>query len=276
MNRDSAMNCEDVEAVLDAYADGELSARDRTAVERHVGGCENCARNLARITALGRRVRDLGRYPLPDAVSENIAAIVSRGPARQGSSGWRHGFMHALTPALVASHVVAALVGAIVVVAWLHAETRDPGDSTRRGIVAAHVHGLAQEQFRPVESGDPHVVRPWFAGKLAFAPRVVDLAESGFPLQGGRVDRVLDQPAAALIYLRRNHRVTLFIVPTDSRESRDDAGGQQAGERGYHLTSWRDSEFTYWAVSDLNRAELSTFAERLRAEIARAAARPSQ
>jgi anti-sigma factor RsiW len=160
------------------------------------------------------------------------------------------------------------------VVAWLHAQTRGPDDSARREIVSAHVRGLAQDQFRPVESGDPHVVRPWFAGKLAFAPRVVDLAETGFPLQGGRVDRFLDQPAAALVYLRRNHRITLFIVPTGSRERPDDPSGQPAGERGYHLIGWHDSEFTYWAVSDLNRAELVTFAERVRAEIARAAARP--
>jgi anti-sigma factor RsiW len=130
------------------------------------------------------------------------------------------------------------------------------------------MRGLVHDEFRAVESGDPHAVRPWFAGKIGFAPRVVDLADSGFPLRGGRVDHLRGQPAAALLYARRNHRITVFIVP---RGGNDTPGGQ--GAVGYHVVRWRDADFVYWAISDLNHVELATFAGLLRAGIDHAGGR---
>jgi anti-sigma factor RsiW len=129
-----------------------------------------------------------------------------------------------------------------------------------RDLVSAHVRGLALEEFGSVRSGDPHAVRPWFTGKIGFAPRVTDLAAEGYPLLGGRIDHVSGHPAAALIYGRRQHRITLFVAPRD-------ASSATASDRllGYNVESWRADGFRYDAVSDLNRDELAAFGALLRA-----------
>lgn len=268
------MNCEDVQGLLGAYADDELSASDRLAVRGHVDGCETCARDVARIRALGRRVQALGRYPLPEGIERRIAALVDGAAQQPEASRWRSVRPSRIPVAvLLGSHAVAVLIGAIAVIAWLWLM---PGKSPANGgreIVSAHVRGLLQNQFSSVESGNPHTVRPWFAGKTGFAPRVVDLAEAGFPLQGGRVDHVLGRPAAALVYVRRNHRITLFIAPHRAGEA-DPGDTGAGGSDGYHVVGWRDAEFTYWAVSDLNRAELHAFAALLGATVDRAGTRP--
>jgi anti-sigma factor RsiW len=128
-----------------------------------------------------------------------------------------------------------------------------------RDLVSAHVRGLTLEEFGAVRSGDPHAVRPWFSGKLGFAPRVADLTADRFPLLGGRVDHVAGHPAAALVYGRRQHRITLFVAPRES-------GIAAASDRlhGYNVESWQADGFRFDAVSDLNRHELAAFAVLLR------------
>ncbi len=62
-----------------------------------------------------------------------------------------------------------------------------------------------------VESGAIHQVRPWFAGKVDFAPAVLFPGDADFPLRGGTVERSLDRQAAVLVYARRLHPVSLLV-----------------------------------------------------------------
>ena len=107
-----------------------------------------------------------------------------------------------------------------------------------------------------VTSSDQHTVKPWFEGKLPFAPPVQDWAAQGFPLVGGRLDYLGDRPVAALVYQRQQHIINLFLWPATP----DGAPGETRRTRhGYNLIHWTTADMTYWVVSNLNMRELQEF-----------------
>jgi anti-sigma factor RsiW len=128
----------------------------------------------------------------------------------------------------------------------------DPQAQLASNVLSAHIRSLTGTHLLDVPSTDQHTVKPWFNGKLDFAPPVKDIA--GFPLLGGRLEYFNGHPAAALIYGRRNHIVNLFIWPSISSTPQT---AQTLS--GYHLKSWSAGGMTFWAVSDLNENELNQF-----------------
>jgi anti-sigma factor RsiW len=111
-----------------------------------------------------------------------------------------------------------------------------------------------------VASGDPHTVKPWFAGRIDFAAEVEDLAGKGFDLIGARLDYLQQRPAAALVYRRREHVINLFVLPATSMP---EAAADPLTRHGYHIVQWRRGDLAFCAISDLNTRELEDFARLL-------------
>ena len=122
-------------------------------------------------------------------------------------------------------------------------------------LVDNHVRSLIGDHLTDVRSTDKHTVKPWFNGKIDFAPRVSDLAAQGFPLIGGRVDYLRGHTAATLVYGRRRHFLNLFIWP--SGES--DVKAQSEKFKGYSLLHWIRDGQSYWLVSDAAGSDLEAF-----------------
>jgi anti-sigma factor RsiW len=122
------------------------------------------------------------------------------------------------------------------------------------------VRALRDARLFDVRSSDQHTVKPWFLGKLDFSPPVEDLASIGFPLVGGRLDRVRGQPVATLVYQRRLHPISLSIWPATDDAASDDA----RTVRGFQVRHWTRNGMAFWAVSDVNDAELDEFVRGLR------------
>jgi anti-sigma factor RsiW len=128
----------------------------------------------------------------------------------------------------------------------------DVRNALARDVLAAHVRALMQDNAVQIASLDTHTVKPWFAGRLEFAPAVKDLSAEGFALAGGRLDYVGGRRVAALVYRRRLHQVSVFVWPADG----DAVTPSAARLDGYNLVSWQRGGMTFWAVSDLNEGEL--------------------
>ena len=70
---------------------------------------------------------------------------------------------------------------------------------------------------------------------------------------------------AALVFRRGEHAINLFIAPAADKGPaalRSDTLSRD----GYHILHWTAGGMSFWAVSDLNAAELDEFATRWQAE----------
>jgi anti-sigma factor RsiW len=106
------------------------------------------------------------------------------------------------------------LIGAVLAgVTSIGALNYRAGDDPAADIVSAHIRALMAPQPIDVASSDHHTVKPWFNGKLAFAPTVVDLGAKDFPLVGGRIDVVKVAPVASLVYSHGKHLISLTEMP---------------------------------------------------------------
>ena len=64
-----------------------------------------------------------------------------------------------------------------------------------------------------VASSDRHTVKPWLAARTTISAEIADLAQEGFPLEGGRIAVVDRVPAPTLVYRKREHLIAVTELP---------------------------------------------------------------
>jgi len=240
---------EDDRAILlvHAYVDGELDPANVIAIEQRMAAEPKLAAEQARVVALRRALRErLPREVAPSSLEARVRRTVGL-TAVPPRPTWL---------ALAASVMLAIFASSSGT--W-YALQPSAGEGTAEAVVAGHLRALMAPQPIDVASSDRHTVKPWFNGRIPQAPRVVDLAQDGFALVGGRVDVVGRTPVPSLVYGRRQHLISLTAIPDASV-----AIDKSQSARGYNVIAWTADGVTYWAVSDLNPSELQTFARLFR------------
>jgi len=244
--------------LLGAILDGELDALTSARVEAHVGACPACAAELERLAALSAAIREHAtRHTTPDALRDALfpkPAPAARSPA---PNPMRDRLARWLRPAAGGFAIGAALATGFAVMV----DTHDADTQLADNIVSAHVRGLQPGHLTDVQVSDQHQVKPWFDGKVDFVPPVKDLTPQGFDLVGGRLDYFRGRPAAVVVYRRRLHIIDLFVARTETQAATPAALSTSSG---YNVVRWTAGGQEYWAVSDMNAAELMEFAEAVR------------
>jgi anti-sigma factor RsiW len=243
--------CPDKAMLLEALLDGELDAVHAAEVEAHVAGCAGCRAALEDLTALRLMLRTPGvREPAPERLKARIAATIA--PAAAAANDDRPvSTLRRRAP--LAAFGGAVGVAACVALALIVTPMLGTG-ALEDELVAGHVRSLQASHLIDVATSDQHVVKPWFDGKLDFAPPVIDLAPQGFPIVGGRLDYVDHRAVAAVVYKRGRHLINLFIWP----QTKAAPAGRHTRD-GYTLLDWRQGGMSYWAVSDVNPNDLAAF-----------------
>jgi len=258
--------CRECEALLHGLADGELDAANAAAVERHLEDCPDCAAAFKAIVEQKALLRSEElRFRAPDALRDRLSAAIAKergvdAPAKHAWAGVGSSHKTLRRPGLnrgVAAFSAMALAAsfALFVSTWSGAPDLDDQ------LVASHVRSLLVGHLTDVPSSDQHTVKPWFLGKLDFAPPVPDLQKDNFQLIGGRLDYAKGAVVPALVYKRHGHVINLFVWP---------AGKTAATDRtmdGYHVLAWTHGGFDFAAVSDLNTKELGDFRRALEAAL---------
>jgi anti-sigma factor RsiW len=256
------VNCPKAQRLVDAYVDGELDVATTVDLEEHFESCPECSWTYESRLALRSAMRADVDFRSPGGLAERVRTAVRRA-ADEGAADEIDRREAPLArpssrrPMWLAAAASLLLVATTAAVTWRAAAPRT-GDEVARDAVANHVRSLMADHLTDVPSSDQHTVKPWFDGRLDFAPPVVDLADRDFALVGGRLDYVDGAPAAALVYTRRRHVINVFVRPSDAQASE-----RLESYKGYNVVRWADGAMSYCAVSDLNAAELREFAETL-------------
>jgi anti-sigma factor RsiW len=238
--------------MLHALLDGELDAANASALETHLAACPACAQRLETLKALHERLAGLPPTPAPEALKGRIEAMIGA-ETRKAARPARPGPWPAPWAGWLAAGAMTAVAASLVVT------PPASGPSLPRQLADAHVRSLQADHLVDIPTSDRHVVRPWFNGKIGFAPPPApDLAAQGFPLVGGRLDYAEGRPIAAIVYRRREHVINLFVLPVKAGLQLPRLG---PAPDGYAMLHWTDRGLDYWAVSDADPAELKGFRE---------------
>jgi anti-sigma factor RsiW len=242
------MTCAETEPLIGASLDCELDPQTSLAMETHLASCPRCSGLLARLERLREEIAAAGLDWSADVDLRPLRASIRRGA---GMEPWyRRGWMW--------QSLAVAMAAALLVLVAL---PRSSGVAVERMMLDNHLRSLEAGHLVDVPSSDRHTVKPWFQGKLAFAPNVPDLSARGFVLTGGRLDVIGGKQAAALVYQRGQHIINLWVYPDEGA----DRSVQSSTVEGFHLLRWRKGRMAFWAISDVNEAELRQFAELIRA-----------
>jgi len=245
----------DMVLLAQAELDGELDAGQAALFRAHRAECPVCREAQAAIGQSRELLRSADLYerappPVRERVLARIAAesLVSPHPPRQLlaslAAWWRSAASFGLGAA-----IAAALTLWIVPI---------QGEGVTEEIVASHIRALQPGHLEDVPSSDQHTVKPWFDGRIDFAPPVKQLAAAGFPLMGGRLDYVDERPVVALVYGRDKHVIDLFVWPASGSAASPPVSDQR---KGYNLVHWSVAGMRFWAVSDVEASQLRAFAE---------------
>jgi len=267
--------------ILNALADGELSADQLTQANEHLAGCPSCTSSALFQTLLKSSTAKAGhRYAPPPHLQQRLAHLASQAGSRLDApelrvaqvptsrSAWRFGLLGWVT--------AAALLLITVSIGLLQRSVhRSQMASTERAALVTevfdqHVATLAANSPPQVLSSDRHTVKPWFQGKIPFSFNLPENLPRDTTLDGANLTYLDNQPVAQLLYSIGRHRVSVFVLQKSGaqKSAAQRPGATTASEllaehSGFHVKGFLGDDLEVVAVSDVDPARLSDLVTRI-------------
>lgn len=225
------------------------------ALEEHLQTCETCRTQSAIEQALDDALARLPRYQASESFKDRLRELVKNdAPSRPHASALKRGRKLGWAAGALS-------VAALAAVSWWHTSHTDVALVSEA--VNDHLRVLYAERPLEIENGGIHQVKPWFSGRLDFAPSLDFAGDDEFPLQGGAVAVFVDRKAAAFVFKRRLHVITAFVFRASglpwSLHGNAFLGQVSASlvkSRGFNVLLWQNGDLGYALVSDVNQADL--------------------
>lgn len=154
-------------------------------------------------------------------------------------------------PRLAGAVLATALVSVSATSFYMQARTDNVMESE---LVSLQLRSMMAPSPIDVASSDSHTVKPWFNGRIRYSPPVEDFASQGFPLIGGRLEVIGEEPVSTLVYRRKQHLINVHVLP--DRLGARYLSIKSAQREGFNILTREENGFVYVGVSDVNPAEL--------------------
>jgi len=243
------------ETVLNALADGELSAEQLVEAQAHLSTCPSCTSSALSQTMLKTSIAKAGhRYRPSSEFEKRMTRLASHAPepattreagAHKSPQPWR---------VLTYTGWTAAAV-LLLVFAGLFSMQRG-GQQTAFFAEACdqHIAMLAANAPPQVISSDRHTVKPWFQGKLPFSFNLPEHLPGDTTLDGANLTYLRDQATAQLLYSIGRHRVSVFVR---KRAGTAVSYGALKEVSGFHVAGFSNAALDVVAVSDVDPTRLA-------------------
>lgn len=187
---------------INAYADGELDAAERAAVEKQLAESADARRVLDNIqrqkAALHGAFDGILKEPIPHSLARTV----------QGSAKRRFGPFAAIAASLAMLTIGGGL-------GWFAAhETGSTlvANIGRRAIVAHEVYAVEVKHPVEVDASQSDHIKMWLGKRIGTPIKIPNLAAAGYTFIGGRLLAAEDRPAGQLMYEDANKkRISIFL-----------------------------------------------------------------
>jgi anti-sigma factor RsiW len=237
---------------------GRLSEPEQQRFAQHLQGCAECSKIHERELFLDQALGKRPTFSLPDSLRDKLRTQLTHTKPEPRFGRW----LAVLAPSLAAAALLVLLIGGRL----------GHGQQLVDEAVNDHLRVLYAEHPIEIESGGIHQVKPWFAGRLDFAPVLSFSGDDEFPLEGGAIGLFVDRKAATFVFKHRLHTATLFVFRSEGLgwPLRNDTSvgalpASSTTSRGFNVLLWRDGDLGYALVSDVDRSELARLAVKVAA-----------
>jgi anti-sigma factor RsiW len=248
------MACEQWQAQLDGYLDGELPAEPMRSLDAHLRTCPACTADVLARVQFKRSIKAAaGSRSAPSA---DLRAKIQKSIAPKPRWNWNFGWK-------LATAALALLLFAGAVTSYVGRQSLQRRQFYTE-LADLHVATLGSANPVDVISTDRHTVKPWFQGKIPFSFNLPELQGTDFTLIGGRVAYVDQSSGAHLIYQIRKHEISVFILPAGGSAPLFGDEGKVESQQTFNVEDWTQGGLRYVVFGDSSAEDIQKLSTLMR------------